>query len=79
MYFRTETGTARNTGSVSDDGIDYDWLPQSTINELSKETIYNLAVLGNNLDYNFCIDKSPKGSPRRSPRLRKTKAGSSSD
>nr|CAG4638092.1 EOG090X0ETF [Chydorus sphaericus] len=49
---RIETGTTRNTGSVSDDGIDYDWLPQSTINELNK---------------------SPKGSPRRSPRLRKTK------
>nr|CAH0105482.1 unnamed protein product [Daphnia galeata] len=55
---RLETGTARNTGSVSDDGIDYDWLPPSTIKELNK---------------------SPKGSPRRSPRLRKTKAGSSSD
>lgn len=55
---RLETGTARNTSSVSDDGIDYDWLPQSTINELNK---------------------SPKGSPRRSPRLRKTKGGSSSD
>nr|CAG4643541.1 EOG090X0ETF [Ilyocryptus agilis] len=55
---RLETGTSRNTGSVSDDGIDYDWLPQSTINELNK---------------------SPKGSPRRSPRLRKNKGGSSSD
>ncbi|XP_057380786.1 translocon-associated protein subunit alpha-like [Daphnia carinata] len=55
---RLETGTARNTGSVSDDGIDYDWLPQSTIKELNK---------------------SPKNSPRRSPRLRKTKGGSSSD
>nr|CAG4642088.1 EOG090X0ETF [Eurycercus lamellatus] len=55
---RLETGTARNTGSVSDDGIDYDWLPQSTINELNK---------------------SPKGSPRRSPRLRKNKGGSGSD
>jgi len=55
---RMETGTNRNTGSVSDDGIDYDWLPQSTINELNK---------------------SPKGSPRRSPRLRKGKAGSGSD
>nr|CAG4635105.1 EOG090X0ETF [Alona affinis] len=56
---RVETGTSRNTGgSVSDDGIDYDWLPQSTINELNK---------------------SPKGSPRRSPRLRKTKGGSGSD
>jgi len=55
---RTETGTKNNAGTVSDDGIDYDWLPQSTINELNK---------------------SPKGSPRRSPRLRKTKAGSGSD
>nr|CAG4649731.1 EOG090X0ETF [Scapholeberis mucronata] len=55
---RLETGTARNAKSVSDDGIDYDWLPQSTINQLNK---------------------SPGGSPRRSPRLRKTKGGSSSD
>jgi translocon-associated protein subunit alpha len=37
--FRLETGTARNTGSVSDDGIDYDWLPPSTIKELSKKLI----------------------------------------
>jgi len=55
---RLETGTGRNTGSVSDDGIDYDWLPKEALNELNK---------------------SPKGSPRRSPRLRKTKGGSGSD
>ena len=39
-----ETGTNRNTGSVSDDGIDYDWLPQSTINELS---IYLFFIFAN--------------------------------
>merc|ERR1712071_216982 len=55
---RLETGTARNTGNVSDDGIDYDWLPKETLNGLNK---------------------SPKGSPRRSPRLRKSKAGSGSE
>jgi len=33
---RLETGTARNTGNVSDDGIDYDWLPKETLNGLSK-------------------------------------------
>nr|CAG4646616.1 EOG090X0ETF [Macrothrix elegans] len=55
---RLETGTSRASGSVSDDGIDYDWLPKETINQLNK---------------------SPKGSPRRSPRLRKTKGGSSSE
>merc|ERR1711928_306565 len=55
---RVETGTTRNSGNVSDDGIDYDWLPKETLNELNK---------------------SPKGSPRRSPRLRKSKAGSGSE
>lgn len=54
---RIETGT-KGASSVSDDGIDYDWLPKSTLNELSK---------------------SPKSSPRRSPRLRKNKSGSSSE
>jgi len=56
---RSETGTSKNAAStVSDDGIDYDWLPKETLNELNK---------------------SPKGSPRRSPRLRKTKGESGSD
>jgi len=55
---RVETGTTRTSGNVSDDGIDYDWLPKETLNELNK---------------------SPKGSPRRSPRLRKSKAGSGSE
>merc|ERR1711928_243905 len=55
---RVETGTTRNSGNISDDGIDYDWLPKETLNELNK---------------------SPKGSPRRSPRLRKSKAGSGSE
>nr|CAG4648924.1 EOG090X0ETF [Polyphemus pediculus] len=56
---RLETGTTRNnTSTVSDDGIDYDWLPKEALNELNK---------------------SPKGSPRRSPRLRKNKGGSGSD
>jgi len=54
---RIETGT-KGASSVSDDGIDYDWLPKTTLNELSK---------------------SPKSSPRRSPRLRKNKSGSSSE
>ena len=47
IYFRLETGTARNTGSVSDDGIDYDWLPQSTIKELSKKVFEGLIVMVN--------------------------------
>lgn len=55
---RLETGTTRNTGNVSDDGIDYDWLPKEALKDLNK---------------------SPKGSPRRSPRLRKSKAGSGSE
>nr|CAG4650530.1 EOG090X0ETF [Sida crystallina] len=55
---RIETGTSKNTGSVSNDDIDYDWLPKEALNELNK---------------------SPKGSPRRSPRLRKTKGGSGSE
>nr|CAG4638773.1 EOG090X0ETF [Cyclestheria hislopi] len=50
---RIETGTNRHTGSVSDDGIDYDWIPKSALND---------------------INRSPKHSPRRSPRLRKTKS-----
>ena len=32
---RVETGTTRTSGNVSDDGIDYDWLPKETLNELS--------------------------------------------
>merc|ERR1712137_805332 len=55
---RIETGTSKNSGNVSDDGIDYEWLPKEALNELNK---------------------SPKGSPRRSPRLRKSKAGSGSE
>ena len=37
---RLETGTGRNTGSVSDDGIDYDWLPKEALNELSKLRLF---------------------------------------
>nr|CAG4645160.1 EOG090X0ETF [Leptodora kindtii] len=56
--YKIETGTSKVSGTVSDDGIDYDWLPKEALNELNK---------------------SPKGSPRRSPRSRKSKAGSGSE
>lgn len=36
MFVRIETGTSKNSGNVSDDGIDYEWLPKEALNELSK-------------------------------------------
>ena len=52
---RLETGTGRNTGSVSDDGIDYDWLPKEALNELSKLKGYsNIVFIVNNINLILC-------------------------
>jgi hypothetical protein len=52
---RLETGTGRNTGSVSDDGIDYDWLPKEALNELSKLKGYsNIVFIVRNINLILC-------------------------
>lgn len=61
-------------GTTAHEGVDYDWLPQETIKQLSKSDFIFLFqnFLTDNSFLSASIDKSPNATKPSSPRQRRT-------